>query len=376
MGELSSRGIAEAAARGDHLAKRLMHETARYLAVGAVCLMHTIDPDLILFSGGMIAAGPSFLDQIRESIRSLAFPVPAAKTKVAYAELGGDAGFIGAAGCLAKPSAFAGCNSAPAGRYPRRTQRPGEIPRPCAQAWSLAPCRTRSAVRSGSSRARYHPASRNAREHGTLGQSCRLACRLGWACVGMAVRAPFVWRIEGMLDHDQSVVGLMALDIAAGRRFPIFFDGQRYMGAIEAYIAAAFVLVRGIRRRSSRCAFVRLLRVQWQPIFRLVALARAIDRTSRGGHRGRGVADVGSLGIVPRGGYIECLAWALPTLWAYRALACPRAPDLIASTANTLGILVGIRIFREPYRADRLCDARALLDLRTTWRGPSPRPST
>jgi glucokinase len=98
-GELSSRAIAEAAAHGDHLAKRLMHETARYLAVGAVCLMHTIDPDLILYSGGMIAAGPTFLDQIRQSIRSLAFPVPAAQTKVAFAELGGDAGFIGAAGC-------------------------------------------------------------------------------------------------------------------------------------------------------------------------------------------------------------------------------------------------------------------------------------
>ena len=42
-------------------------------------------------------------------------------------------------------------------------------------------------------------------------------------------------RIEGALDHDQSVVGLMALDIAAGRRWPVFFDGQRYMGALEPY---------------------------------------------------------------------------------------------------------------------------------------------
>ena len=33
-------------------------------------------------------------------------------------------------------------------------------------------------------------------------------------------------------------------------------------------------------------------------------------------------------GIVPRGGYIECLAWALPTLWAYRALAGSHAPEL------------------------------------------------
>jgi glucokinase len=61
--------------------------------------MHTIDPDVVLFGGGMIAAGQRFLDDIRVDIRRLAFPVPAARTSVRYAELGGEAGFIGAAGC-------------------------------------------------------------------------------------------------------------------------------------------------------------------------------------------------------------------------------------------------------------------------------------
>jgi glucokinase len=96
---LTSRAIAEAAHAGDPLAARLMRETARYLAVGAVSLMHTIDPDIVLFGGGMIAAGPTFLDAIRQEIRAMAFPVPAATTRIEFAELGGDAGFIGAAGC-------------------------------------------------------------------------------------------------------------------------------------------------------------------------------------------------------------------------------------------------------------------------------------
>jgi glucokinase len=96
---LSARTIDEAAVAGDPLAGRLMRETAHYLAVGAVSLMHTIDPDVVLFGGGMIAAGPKFLDDIRADIHVMAFPVPAAKTRIAYAELGGDAGFIGAAGC-------------------------------------------------------------------------------------------------------------------------------------------------------------------------------------------------------------------------------------------------------------------------------------
>ena len=61
--------------------------------------MHTIDPDLVLFGGGMIASGPAFLDKIRAVIQTIAFPTCAAKTRIEYAGLGGDAGFIGAAGC-------------------------------------------------------------------------------------------------------------------------------------------------------------------------------------------------------------------------------------------------------------------------------------
>ncbi len=97
--ELTSRHISLAQSQGDQLARRLMRETARYLAVGAVNLMHTIDPDIVLFSGGMIAAGLSFLEDIRLDVRSLAFPTLSRSTRIEYAELGSDAGFIGAAGC-------------------------------------------------------------------------------------------------------------------------------------------------------------------------------------------------------------------------------------------------------------------------------------
>jgi glucokinase len=96
---LTSRAVFDAAAAGDALAARLVEETAYYLAVGATCLMHTIDPDMVVFAGGMIAAGPAFLERIRHHVRRLAFPVPAERTEIRYAELGGDAGFIGAAAC-------------------------------------------------------------------------------------------------------------------------------------------------------------------------------------------------------------------------------------------------------------------------------------
>lgn len=97
--QLTSRAISEASDAGDPLGRRLMKETAYYLAVGAVTLLHTIDPDVVLFGGGMIAAGQPFLEEIRQHVQSMAFPAVAKGTRIDYAELGGDAGFIGAAGC-------------------------------------------------------------------------------------------------------------------------------------------------------------------------------------------------------------------------------------------------------------------------------------
>lgn len=98
-GELTSRDIFEAAAAGDVVAAEIVEETAYYLAVGAMNMMHTIDPDMIVYTGGMIAAGEAFLERIRHHIHLLAFPVPAERTKVVYAHLGSDAGYIGAAAC-------------------------------------------------------------------------------------------------------------------------------------------------------------------------------------------------------------------------------------------------------------------------------------
>jgi glucokinase len=85
--------------QGDGFCRTLMRDTAYYLAVGATNLMHTIDPDMVVFGGGMSASGPEFLDWIRQDIVALAFPTPAAGTEVVYAELGSNAGYIGAAGC-------------------------------------------------------------------------------------------------------------------------------------------------------------------------------------------------------------------------------------------------------------------------------------
>jgi len=97
--------IAQAAEGGDRLCNDLVLETARYMGVGTVTLMHTIDPEMVLFGGAMTFGrtdtelGRRFLQEIRAEVKRRAFPIPAAKTIIEYASLGGDAGYIGAAGC-------------------------------------------------------------------------------------------------------------------------------------------------------------------------------------------------------------------------------------------------------------------------------------
>jgi glucokinase len=96
---LTSKIIFDAAGEGDAVAQQIVDETAYYLAVGTTNMLHTIDPDMVVFAGGMIAAGDEFLERIRKYVKELAFPVPAEKAQLRYALLGSDAGFIGAAGC-------------------------------------------------------------------------------------------------------------------------------------------------------------------------------------------------------------------------------------------------------------------------------------
>jgi glucokinase len=96
---LTARDIFDAATKGDALADRIANETAFYLAFASANMMHCINPDMIVFAGGMIAAGDWFLERIRKHVQELALPVPAEKTLIRYAGLGADAGFIGAAAC-------------------------------------------------------------------------------------------------------------------------------------------------------------------------------------------------------------------------------------------------------------------------------------
>ncbi len=102
--ELSSLMIDEEANAGDPLSLEIILETARYLGIGIASVMHTIDPQGVVIGGAMTfgehdsPTGRTFLERIKQEVRTRAFPFLVERTTIDFAMLGGDAGFIGAAG--------------------------------------------------------------------------------------------------------------------------------------------------------------------------------------------------------------------------------------------------------------------------------------
>jgi glucokinase len=96
--------VGREAEAGDPLATELVMETARWLGIGIVSLLHVIDPEAVMIGGAMTFGGErapvgrAFLERIRAEVRRRTFPTLAQKTVIGFASLGGDAGSIGAAG--------------------------------------------------------------------------------------------------------------------------------------------------------------------------------------------------------------------------------------------------------------------------------------
>jgi glucokinase len=101
QGKIECADVAWAAADGDPFALGVWSESCEALALACLNAAHFIDPDLIVFSGGMAEAGSLLLDSVRGHLKSLYWSVEVEHPPLALASLGGDAGFIGAAG-LAK----------------------------------------------------------------------------------------------------------------------------------------------------------------------------------------------------------------------------------------------------------------------------------
>jgi len=103
-GEITPLDISKAAEAGDGLAREVVMQTAHYLSLGIVTLIHTIDPDSVVLGGAMTFGGAGhplgeeFLQRIRDVVRPRLLDTLREVLQIEFAQLSGDAGYIGAAG--------------------------------------------------------------------------------------------------------------------------------------------------------------------------------------------------------------------------------------------------------------------------------------
>lgn len=161
--------------------------------------------------------------------------------------------------------------------------------------------------------------------------------------IALAVRMPFIVRGNTLLISDEALVGIMAQDILEGKYFPIYFYGQRYMGAPEAYTMA-------------------LLRLLTDDLFLPLRLAPALYFCLLVGAMffmltrwfGRLSGALGALALIaaspffvqwsiaPRGWYIEILLWGVLFWWAYSEwFIVPQSAERRLPRQFLFGLLIG-----------------------------------
>ncbi|QDT52680.1 Glucokinase [Caulifigura coniformis] len=102
---LTALAISQAAQSGDELSHDLILESAKYLAIGTVNVIHILNPEMVLVGGAMTFGqhttelGRAFLEALRAEVKKRTFPITGERTVIDYASLGNEAGFIGAAAC-------------------------------------------------------------------------------------------------------------------------------------------------------------------------------------------------------------------------------------------------------------------------------------
>lgn len=82
---------------GDILAKKLVDETIDALVAGCISIINSLNPERLILGGGIIQAMPEMIEHIDKCVRIKALPSACKRLQIQPAQLGPEAGVIGAA---------------------------------------------------------------------------------------------------------------------------------------------------------------------------------------------------------------------------------------------------------------------------------------
>ncbi|MBI4004041.1 MAG: ROK family protein [Candidatus Omnitrophica bacterium] len=96
-GRLTPEWLAWMARRGDRRARAVWHQVGRLLGRGLAGIVNLLNPDRVVIGGGVANAWALFAPSLRRAIRADAMEIPGRTVRVVRAQLGDQAGVIGAA---------------------------------------------------------------------------------------------------------------------------------------------------------------------------------------------------------------------------------------------------------------------------------------
>jgi len=94
---ITTEKVSIAAQGGDSLASEVILKAATYLGVGLANAVNIFNPEMIIIGGGMAKMGDLLLNPARQVVRERAFQLSAQAVQIVPAQLGDDAGVLGAA---------------------------------------------------------------------------------------------------------------------------------------------------------------------------------------------------------------------------------------------------------------------------------------
>lgn len=97
-GKVSGRTAFDAMRLGDETAKEVCDKYIEYVACGVTNLINAMQPEILCIGGGICNEGETIMKPIREYVAKERYSIHSSlQTKIVRAELGNDAGVIGAA---------------------------------------------------------------------------------------------------------------------------------------------------------------------------------------------------------------------------------------------------------------------------------------